>query len=102
MRSISLISTFALLILSCSKNSSSSESSDISTPLFCGIDTTFVLSLPAVDIARYSDCRYLVAGIYGAEIMDEVGNLLPSWEDNAMRIPAVPSTRGFSPTSDGG
>ena len=93
MRSISLISTFTLLILSCSKNSSSSESSDISTPLFCGIDTTFVLSLPAVDIARYSDCRYLVAGIYGAEIMDEVGNLLPSWEDNAMKIPAVPSTR---------
>ena len=34
--------------------------------------------------------------------MDEVGNLLPSWEDNAMKIPAVPSTRGFSPTSDGG
>ena len=63
MRSISLISTFTLLILSCSKNSSSSENSDISTPLFCGIDTTFVLSLPAVDISRYSDCRYLVAGI---------------------------------------
>ena len=65
-----------LLFPSCSKNSTSSENSNIPTPLFCGIDTTFVLSLPAVDIARYSDCRYLVAGIYGAEIMDEVGILI--------------------------
>ena len=102
MKSNSIILILAVLILSCSKNSSSSEDSDILTLLDCGIDTTFVLTLPAVDIARYSDCRYIVAGIYGAEIIDEVGNLLPSWEDNVMRVPVVPSTRGFSPTSDGG
>ena len=91
-----------VMVLSCSKNVSSPEETGTLGPSDCGIDTTFVLPLPAVDIARYSDCRYIVAGIYGAEIIDEVGNLLPSWEDNVMRVPAVPSTRGFSPTSDGG
>tara|TARA_A100001011_G_scaffold279405_1_gene289324 strand:+ start:3379 stop:4500 length:1122 start_codon:yes stop_codon:yes gene_type:complete len=87
------------LFLSCSKNNVSSNEQDISDLLDCGIDTTFSLPLPAVDIARYSDCRYILAGIYGTEILDELGNILPSWEDNGMR---VPPTRGFNPTSDGG
>ena len=85
--------------LSCTKDTLSQESSNSPGVLNCGIDTTFTLPLPAVDIARYSDCRYIVAGIYGTEIIDELGNILPSWEDNGMR---VPSTRGFNPTSDGG
>lgn len=85
--------------LSCTKDTLSQESSDFPGVLNCGIDTTFTLALPAVDIARYPDCRYIVAGIYGTEILDELGNILPSWEDNGMR---VPSSRGFNPTSDGG
>jgi len=31
--------------------------------------------------------------------LDELGNILPSWEDSRSRVPA---TRGFNPTSDGG
>ncbi len=85
--------------LSCTKDTLSQESSNSPGVLNCGIDTTFTLTLPAVDIARYSECRYIVAGIYGTELLDELGNILPSWEDNGMR---VPSTRGFNPTSDGG
>ena len=85
-----------VLFLSCTRDTSSDEPSD---PTNCGIDTTFTLPLPAVDIARYSDCRYILAGIYGTELLDELGNILPSWEDNDLR---VPSTRGFNPTSDGG
>ena len=53
----------------------------------------YIYTTSAVDIARYSECRYIVAGIYGTEILDELGNILPSWEDNGMR---VPSTRGFN------
>ena len=85
-----------VLFLSCTRDTSSDEPSD---PTNCGIDTTFTLPLPAVDIARYPDCRYILAGIYGTELLDELGNILPSWEDNDLR---VPSTRGFNPTSDGG
>ena len=94
-----MIFSLMALFLSCSKNNVSSNDQDISDLLDCGIDTTFSLPLPAVDIARYSDCRYILAGIYGTEILDELGNILPSWEDNGMR---VPPTRGFNPTSDGG
>ena len=88
------------VIFSCSEpNSEANLSDNNSTNILCGIDTTFTSTMPAVDIARYSDCRYILAGIYGTELLDELGNVLPSWEDNGMR---VPSSRGFNPTSDGG
>ena len=95
-----LLGYLGIIIFSCTEQYSDSNSSyNNSDNIFCGIDTTFALPLPAVDIARYSDCRYILAGIYGTELLDEMGNVLPSWEDNGMR---VPSTRGFNPTSDGG
>ena len=95
-----LIVYLGIIFFSCSEEYSDANSSDNnSANVICGIDTTFALPLPAVDIARYSDCRYILAGIYGTELLDEMGNVLPSWEDNGMR---VPSTRGFNPTSDGG
>ena len=88
------------VIFSCSEQNSEANLIDNnSTNILCGIDTTFTSTMPAVDIARYSDCRYILAGIYGTELLDEFGNVLPSWEDNGMR---VPSSRGFNPTSDGG
>ena len=95
----SITLSLVVMFLSCSKNNVSPNDQNMSDLLDCGIDTTFSLPLPAVDIARYSDCRYILAGIYGTEILDELGNVLPSWEDNGMR---VPPTRGFNPTSDGG
>ena len=91
---VALIS--GLLIISCSKDPTSSNTPNNAS---CGVDTNFTISLPAIDVAKYSDCRYIVAGIHGAEIIDESGNILPSWEESTTR---VPSTRGFSPTSDGG
>lgn len=90
-----LLVYLGIIIFSCAEQYSDANSPDD----ICGIDTTFTLPLPAIDIARYSDCRYILAGIYGTEILDELGNILPSWEDNRLR---VPSTRGFNPTSDGG
>ena len=90
-----LLVCLGIIIFSCAEQYSDDNSPDD----ICGIDTTFTLPLPAIDIARYSDCRYILAGIYGTEILDELGNILPSWEDNRLR---VPSTRGFNPTSDGG
>jgi hypothetical protein len=98
----SITLSLVVLFLSCSKDNSPSDEPDMSGLSDCGIDTTFSLPLPAVDIARYSDCRYILAGIYGTELLDELGNILPSWEDNGMRGPSTPSTRGFNPTSDGG
>ena len=65
-----MIFSLMALFLSCSKNNVSSNDQNISDLLDCGIDTTFSLPLPAVDIARYSDCRYILAGIYGTEILD--------------------------------
>ena len=91
---VALIS--GLLIISCSKDPTSSNTPNNAS---CGVDTNFTISLPAIDVAKYYDCRYIVAGIHGAEIIDESGNILPSWEESTTR---VPSTRGFSPTSDGG
>ncbi len=103
MKYISKSFTFIFFLLpffmSCSDDMTSSDELGSSETINCGEDTTFILPLPAVDIARYSDCRYILAGIYGTEILDEFGNILPSWEDNGLR---VPSTRGFNPTSDGG
>ena len=64
-----MIFSLMALFLSCSKNNVSSNDQDISDLLDCGIDTTFSLPLPAVDIARYSDCRYILAGNYGTEIL---------------------------------
>tara|TARA_Y100000590_G_scaffold442451_1_gene570562 strand:+ start:162 stop:1313 length:1152 start_codon:yes stop_codon:yes gene_type:complete len=90
-----LLVYLGIIIFSCAEQYSDANSPDD----ICGIDTTFVLPLPAIDIARYSDCRYILAGIYGTEILDELGNILPSWENNRSRVPA---TRGFNPTSDGG
>ena len=54
--------------LSCTKDTLSQESSDSPGVLNCGIDTTFTLTLPAVDIARYSeaDTRY-IPGWIGAK-----------------------------------
>jgi hypothetical protein len=98
----SITLSLVVLFLSCSKDNSPSDEPDMSGLSDCGIDTTFSLPLPAVDIARYSDCRYILAGIYGTELLDELGNILPSWEDNGMRGSSTPSTRGFNPTSDGG
>ena len=95
----SITLSLVVLFLSCSKDNSPSDEPDMSGLSDCGIDTTFSLPLPAIDIARYSDCRYILAGIYGTELLDELGNILPSWEDNGR---SVPSTRGFNPTSDGG
>jgi len=95
-----LLVCLGIIIFSCAEQYSDDNSPDNNSPDdICGIDTTFTLPLPAIDIARYSDCRYILAGIYGTEILDELGNILPSWEDNRLR---VPSTRGFNPTSDGG
>jgi len=92
---------FLFIIFACSEqNSEASLNENKTISDFCGIDSTFTLPLPAVDIARYSDCRYILAGIYGTEILDELGNILPSWEETRSRV--VPSTRGFNPTSDGG
>ena len=90
-----LLVYLGIIIFSCTEQYSDANSPDD----ICGIDTTFTLPLPAIDIARYSDCRYILAGIYGTEILDELGNILPSWEENRSR---VPTTRGFNPTSDGG
>ena len=87
---------FLGFFVSCNKGTTSSEKINM---FECGVDTTFTLQLASVDVARYPDCRYIVAGIYGTEILDEEGNILPSWEENSLR---VPSTRGFNPTSDGG
>ena len=87
---------FLGFFVSCNKGTTSSEKINM---FECGLDTTFTLQLASVDVARYPDCRYIVAGIYGTEILDEEGNILPSWEENSLR---VPSTRGFNPTSDGG
>ena len=95
-----LLVCLGIIIFSCAEQYSDANSPDINSPDdICGIDTTFTLPLPAIDIARYSDCRYILAGIYGTEILDELGNILPSWEDNRSRVPA---TRSFNPTSDGG
>lgn len=98
MSKTTLIIAYFLLIFSCSNDQSPTVSEE-SQQSICGIDTTYTLPMPAVDIARYSDCRYILAGSYGTEILDELGNVLPSWEDTRSR---VPSSRGFNPTSDGG
>ena len=73
-----------LLIISCSKDPTSSNTPNNAS---CGVDTNFTISLPAIDVAKYSDCRYIVAGIHGAEIIDESGNILPSWEESTTRVP---------------
>ena len=62
--------------LSCTKDILSEDLSDSSETSDCGIDTTFTLPLPAIDIARYSGCRYILAGIYGTELLDELGNII--------------------------
>ena len=82
-----MIFSLMALFLSCSKNNVSSNDQNISDLLDCGIDTTFSLPLPAVDIARYSDCRYILAGIYGTEILDELGNTTTISPHNFELIP---------------
>ena len=64
------------IFLSCSDQSSETDSSGINSPdEGCGVDTTFTLDRLDFVIVRSPNCTYTTYG-YGVEMMDELGNVI--------------------------